>query len=392
MCGDVKITINPVAAAEEYPRPRSKDLWSALSRGQKFTKRELRNAYQQLVLQKSSWNGQYLGHIISQAARPRHPAKFDGVPCTAVRLEKGIYVALQRSKELTTKAQVLVHFDPAKPVVVTAEQRYSQLDTLEFRMECFHQARGGHEPQAAAGVIPQRLLSRVVQLLYAGHAGGPFMGHYFVVVVYAFLKWVEVLPVPTPSAGATIEALRQVFTAQLLPDVLVYDNGTAFASEEYLAWLTKNGSRRVMVPPYQSASNRAAERVIQIVKDKLKKSKAADFWTHFAQDLFQYRTTPQDIRGRAPCNLLLRRMVKTPLDVLPPDQRSTALLKQLKQKMAADRDCHTGPLPESGAPVFAGNFRPCPPWSAGHVVSPASASPLLVRMSGGTTRPRQRTM
>ncbi|XP_070389369.1 uncharacterized protein [Dermacentor albipictus] len=48
-------------------------------------------------------------------------------------------------------------------------------------------------------------------------------------------KWVKVLPVTTPSADTTIAALRQVFAAQQLPDVIVSDNGSAFASTEYLA-------------------------------------------------------------------------------------------------------------------------------------------------------------
>ncbi|KAH7932634.1 hypothetical protein HPB49_000329 [Dermacentor silvarum] len=63
----------------------------------------------------------------------------------------------------------------------------------------------------------------------------------------------------------------------------------------------------------------------------------------------------------------------------------SALLKQLKQKLAADRGCRPGPLPEPGAPVFTRNFRPGPPWSAGEVLSPASASSLLVRMPDGNT-------
>ncbi|XP_077561470.1 uncharacterized protein LOC144177740 [Haemaphysalis longicornis] len=140
-----------------------------------------------------------------------------------------------------------------------------------------------------------------------------------------------------------------------------------------------------MVPPYHYASNGAAERVVKTVEDKLKKIKAGDFWTQVARVLFQYRTTLHNVMGRAPCELQFGRMVKTPLDALHPDLWSTALLKQLKQKLAADRGCHPGPLPESEAPVFARNFRPCPPWSAGHVVSPASASSLFLRLSDETT-------
>ncbi|XP_077534534.1 uncharacterized protein LOC144146455 [Haemaphysalis longicornis] len=46
ICGDFKVTINPVAAVEKYPLSRIEDLWSALSGGQKFTNLDLRDAYQ----------------------------------------------------------------------------------------------------------------------------------------------------------------------------------------------------------------------------------------------------------------------------------------------------------------------------------------------------------
>ncbi|XP_077548059.1 uncharacterized protein LOC144160754 [Haemaphysalis longicornis] len=46
------------------------------------------------------------------------------------------------------------------------------------------------------------------------------------------LTRVDVLPVTTPSLGATVLALRPVFVAQGLPDVIMSDGGPAFASEE----------------------------------------------------------------------------------------------------------------------------------------------------------------
>ncbi|XP_037580337.1 uncharacterized protein K02A2.6-like [Dermacentor silvarum] len=151
---------------------------------------------------------------------------------------------------------------------------------------------------------PGRATETLVPRLHVDF-GRPFKGHYL-----------EVLPVTTPSAGATIVALQQVFATQGLPDVIMSDNGPAFASTEYLAWLMKNRIRRMMVPPYHAASNGAAERVAQTITDKLKKSKAGDFRTQVARVLFQYWTTPHDVAGHAPCELLLGRMVKTPLDVL----------------------------------------------------------------------------
>ncbi|XP_070386580.1 uncharacterized protein [Dermacentor albipictus] len=118
-----------------------------------------------------------------------------------------------------------------------------------------------------------------------------------------------------------------------------------------------------MVPPYHPASNGAAEGVVQTIKDKLKKSQTGDFRTQIAWILYQDWTMLHDVTGHTPCELLLGRMVKTPLDVLHPDLQSTVLLKQLKQKLAADQGCRPGPLPQSGAPVFARNFHPGPPWS-----------------------------
>lgn len=121
------------------------------------------------------------------------------------------------------------------------------------------------------------------------------------------------------------------------------------------------------------------------MKEKLKESQVGDFRTWVARVLFQYQTTPHDVSRRAPCELLVGWMVKTPLDILRPDLRSTALLKQLKRKMATNRGCRPGPLLQSGAPAFAKNFVNGPPWSAEQVVTPRSASSLLICMSGGTT-------
>ncbi|XP_075556724.1 uncharacterized protein LOC142588790 [Dermacentor variabilis] len=57
-------------------------------------------------------------------------------------------------------------------------------------------------------------------------------GHSFLVVVDGFLKWVVVLPVPTPSAGTITAALQKFFSTQGLPHVIVYEKGPAFARIE----------------------------------------------------------------------------------------------------------------------------------------------------------------
>ena len=54
ICGDYKMTINQVAKPDCYPIPRIEDLFASLSNGERFTKLDMSNAYQQLVLDKES--------------------------------------------------------------------------------------------------------------------------------------------------------------------------------------------------------------------------------------------------------------------------------------------------------------------------------------------------
>lgn len=223
------------------------------------------------------------------------------------------------------------------------------------------------------------------------------MGRTFLVIVDAFSKWVEVFPVPSTSAEATITALRVAFAQHELPDLIVSDNGPAFASEQYLEFLTRNGIRRMLVPPYHPASNGAAERVVQTVKNKLKKSASGCFQTQISRLLFHYRTTPHEVTGRAPCELLTGRRFKTPLDVLRPSLQSSVLLKQLKQKLYTDKGCRQGPSCGTEEEVFARNFRQGATWLPARVIGATSNSSAQVRLNDGTVwhrhgdhlRPRQ---
>ncbi|XP_070382482.1 uncharacterized protein [Dermacentor albipictus] len=404
ICGDFKVTINPVATIEKYPLPQIEDLWSALSGGQKFSKLDLRHAYGSWcsrlppgtpaifqremdklfrgmrhvavylddILVTGSDDGDHLQNLRNVLARLHNAG-------LKLKLEKCVFLApsvecvreygqqwvwkkeqeraFQRSKELI-KAPVLVHFDPSK-LLLTIDSSPSACEPS------WHTAT-------------RMAWNDLRRFLLVG-----FMLQSLSVVVDAFTKWVEVLPVTTLSAGAATAALRQVFAAQGLPDVIVSDNGPAFASTEYLAWLTKNGIRPMMVPPYHPASNAAAERVVQTIKDKLKKSQTWDFRTQLARVLFKYGTTPQDVACHAPGELMLGRMVKAPLDALHPDLRSIVILKQVKKKLAADQGCHPGPLPESGAPVFARNFRPGPPCSAGQMGPRGTDTPTMLGLVSG---------
>ena len=54
ICGDFRVTVNPVSKLDSYPLPRVNDLFAKLEGGQKFTKLDLGHAYQQLPLDEES--------------------------------------------------------------------------------------------------------------------------------------------------------------------------------------------------------------------------------------------------------------------------------------------------------------------------------------------------
>ena len=54
ICGDYRVTVNPLLVVDQHPLPKPEELFSSLSGGQKFSKIDLSHAYQQMVLEEES--------------------------------------------------------------------------------------------------------------------------------------------------------------------------------------------------------------------------------------------------------------------------------------------------------------------------------------------------
>ena len=54
ICGDFKVTVNQVSKLDKYPIPKIDDLFAQLAGGKMFTKLDMSQAYQQLVLEEDS--------------------------------------------------------------------------------------------------------------------------------------------------------------------------------------------------------------------------------------------------------------------------------------------------------------------------------------------------
>lgn len=54
LCGDFKVTVNPVLQVEQYPLPRIEDIFAKLAGGQRFSKVDLAEAYLQMEMEEDS--------------------------------------------------------------------------------------------------------------------------------------------------------------------------------------------------------------------------------------------------------------------------------------------------------------------------------------------------
>ncbi|XP_052771110.1 uncharacterized protein K02A2.6-like [Mya arenaria] len=54
ICGDFKVTVNPVLDIDHYPLPRIEEIFASLGKGKKFTKIDLKNAYLQIEVDDDS--------------------------------------------------------------------------------------------------------------------------------------------------------------------------------------------------------------------------------------------------------------------------------------------------------------------------------------------------
>ena len=141
--------------------------------------------------------------------------------------------------------------------------------------------------------------------------------------------------VPSTSSQATISALREIFSSQGLPQVLVSDNGTAFTSTEFGDFMKRNGIHHVRTSPYHPAGNGLAECSVQTFKEAMRKT-SGDIETRFARFLFQYRITPHTTTGTLSAELLQGRRLRTHLDLLQPQLKAKVQKKQENQKKTHD--------------------------------------------------------
>jgi transposase InsO family protein len=208
---------------------------------------------------------------------------------------------------------------------------------------------------------------------------GPVEGLMLLIVVDAHSKWIEALPMRQATSQSTITALRLLFATHGIPEVLVSDNGTCFTSAEFMTFCEMNKIRHLRIPPRHPASNGLAERAVQTVKEGLRKQQGSDIHCRLAKFLLSYRTTPQSTTGVTPAELLMKRRLRTRLDLLRPSLSSTVEAKQEKWPGVDRRERVFQP----GDNVYVRNYGQGDAWLPGTVVDKRSSTSMGVQCDRG---------
>ncbi len=208
-----------------------------------------------------------------------------------------------------------------------------------------------------APIHPWEWPSRPWSRIHIDHAG-PFKGKYFLVIIDAHSKWMDVHIVNSTSTENTITKLRSVFAIHGLPEQVVSDNGTSFTSQQFKEFLRDNGIQQILASPYHPSSNGLAERAVQTFKNNVEKLDGP-MDARLCKFLFHYRVTPHSTTGLSPAQLLMGRRLRTSLDLLHPD--SVSPKAQTKQLQSADTK-KTPRRFKEGDTVFAKGFNGQEPW------------------------------
>ena len=89
---------------------------------------------------------------------------------------------------------------------------------------------------------------------------GPMFNMYLV-VVDAHTKWIEVFPM---SKSTSFTTLQTPFAQIGIPQTVVTDNGTCFASDEFRDFMDKNGIHHIHCSPYHWGFNGLAEHSVSV--------------------------------------------------------------------------------------------------------------------------------
>ena len=126
ICGDYKVTVNGVLDVDQYPLPKPEDLFASLVGGQKFSKLDLSQAYQQMCLDEES---QKFVTINTHKGLYRYTRLPFGVASAPALFQKTMDVILQGMKH------VMCYIDDILVTGSTEMEHFIQLEEVLKRLQ-----------------------------------------------------------------------------------------------------------------------------------------------------------------------------------------------------------------------------------------------------------------
>ncbi|UYV70804.1 K02A2.6-like [Cordylochernes scorpioides] len=108
-------------------------------------------------------------------------------------------------------------------------------------------------------------------------------------------KWPEAIIMDHCTATATVRVLRDLFAVHGLPEQVVSDNGRMFVGHEFQEFLRINGIRHITSAPYHPQTNGQAERVVQTLKQLIRKNGWENISVTLPRALVERETTNSTI-------------------------------------------------------------------------------------------------
>ncbi|CAC5378003.1 unnamed protein product [Mytilus coruscus] len=213
---------------------------------------------------------------------------------------------------------------------------------------------------------------------------GPLYGKMFLVCVDAHSKYLDVHVVNSATSTNTIEKLRTMFAIHGLPESIVSDNGTPFASQEFQDFVQRNGIKHIRSSPYQPSTNGLAERAVQTFKEGMKKVTEGSIETRMAKFLFTYRLTPHATTAIAPAEMLMGRRPRSLLDLTYPNINSRVQQKQQRQKQSHDKTAQVRNF-NVGDSVYILSHNREAKWITGTLIKRTGPVSFVIELNDGRT-------
>ena len=149
ICGDFRVTVNPISKLDRYPIPKTTDLFAKLSKGKFFSKLDLSHAYQQLPLDKESKRYVVINTHRGLFRYTRLPFGISSAPAIFQRVIEGLLQGIDG---------VVTYLDDILIAGSTEEQHLTALDEVLTRLE-----------KAGLRVKPKKCEFMRTSVTYLGH-------------------------------------------------------------------------------------------------------------------------------------------------------------------------------------------------------------------------------